>query len=85
MHGASGASMRERWSSLHARYAEECKWDAAAKDLPTEFRDSRNVVLGAQQLETRKGNDAFHADILSTFGLNTILGQHDATRLCSSS
>ena len=35
LQGASGASMRERWSSLHARYAEHCKWDAAGKDLPT--------------------------------------------------
>ena len=29
---ASGACVRERWSRLHARYAEYCKLDATAKD-----------------------------------------------------
>ena len=41
LQGASGASVRERWSGQHARYAEQCKWDATAKDLPAEFLDSR--------------------------------------------
>ena len=63
---ASGASMRERWSSLNERYAEECKWDAATKDL---------------QLVKRKGDDASHADMLSSFDLNTTQGQRDAARL----
>ena len=77
--------MRERWSILHDRYAEECKRDAAAKDLPTEFLDSRNGVLGAQQIVKRKGDDASHADMLSRFHLNTTQGQRDAARLRSSS
>ena len=85
LHGASGASVRERWSSLHTRYAEQCKWDAAAKDLPTEFLDSKNGLLGAQQLVTRLGDDACHADMLSSFDLNPGSGQRDAARLCSSS
>ena len=56
--GACGASVRERWRTLHARYAEQCKWDAAAKDMPTEFLDSKNGLLGAQQRKRRKGDDA---------------------------
>ena len=64
LQGAGGASVRERWRSLHARYAEECKWDAAARDLPTEFLDSKNGLLVAQQLLRRKGDDACHADML---------------------
>ena len=71
LQGACGASVRERWRSLHARYAEQCKWDAAAKDLPTEFLDSKNGLLGAQQLVRRKGDDACHADMLSSFDLDT--------------
>ena len=47
--------MRERWHSLHARSAEHCKWDAAAKDLPTEFLDSKNGLHGAQQLVREEG------------------------------
>ena len=58
LQGARGASVRKRWGSLHARYAEQCKWDAAAKDLPKEFLDSNNWLLGAQQLVRRKGDDA---------------------------
>ena len=54
LQGAGGVSVRERWSSLHARYAEQCKWDAAAKDLPTELLAGRNGLLGAQQLVVRK-------------------------------
>ena len=71
LQGASGGSVRERWSSLHAQYAEQCKWDAIGKDLPKEVLDSRNMysLLGAQQLETRKGDDACHAAMLSSFGL----------------
>ena len=53
LQGASGACVRERWGSLHARYAERCNWDAAAKDLPTEFLESKNGLLGAQQLVSR--------------------------------
>ena len=47
LQGPGGASVQERWSGLHARYAEQCKWDAAAKDLPTEFLASKNRLLGA--------------------------------------
>ena len=67
------------------RYPEECKWDEAAKDLPTEFRDSRNGLLRAQQLVRRKGDDTCHADMLSSFALNTTQGQCGAVRLRSSS
>ena len=77
--------MRERWRSLHERYAEQCKWDAAAKDLPTEFLDNKNGLLGAQQLVRRKGDDACHADMLSSFDLDATQGQRDAAWLCSSS
>ena len=77
--------MHERWSSLHAWYAEQCKWDAAAKDLPTEFQDNRNGMFGAQQLVTRQRNDACHADMLSSFNLNTTHWQRDAAKLRSSS
>ena len=42
--------MWERWRSLHERNAEKCKLDAVAKDMPTEIQDSRNGLLGAQQL-----------------------------------
>ena len=45
LQGAGGASVRERWRTLHARFAEQCKWDAAAKDLPTESLDSKNGLL----------------------------------------
>ena len=41
LQGASGALVRERWSNLHEWYAGLCGWDAAAKDLPTDFLDSR--------------------------------------------
>ena len=85
LQGAGGASVRERWCSLHAQYAEQCKWDAASKHLPTEFLDRRNGLLGAQQLVRRKGEDACHADMLSSFGFDTTQGQHDAARLRSSS
>ena len=74
--------MRERWRSLHARYAEQCKWDAAAKDLPTQFMDSKNRLLGAQQLVRRMGDDACH-DMLSSFDLDTTQGQRGAARLRS--
>ena len=55
------------------------------KDLPTEFLDSKNGLLGAQQLVRRKGDDACHADMLSSFDLDTNQGQRDAARLRSSS
>ena len=55
LQGASGASVQERWSSLHVRYAEQCNWDTAAKDLPTEFLDSKKGLLGAQQLLEEEG------------------------------
>ena len=84
LQGASGASVRERWSSLHARYAEQCKWNAAAKDLPTGFLDS-NGLLGAHQLVWRKGDDACSADMLSSFDLNTTQGHRAAAGLRSSS
>ena len=71
-----------RRSSLHERYTELCKWDAAVKELPKEFPDSRNGLLGAQQL-TRKRDDACHANMLSSFDLNTTQGQSDAARLHS--
>ena len=83
--GCALPSVRERWCSLHARHAEQCKWDAAAKDLPTEFLDSKNGLLGAQQLVRRKGDDACHADMLSSFDLDTTQGRRDAARLRSSS
>ena len=71
--GAGGGSVRERWRSLQARYAEQCKWDIAAKDLPTEFLDSKNglLAIGAQQLVRRKEDDACHADMLSSFDHDT--------------
>ena len=76
----------ERWRSLHARYAEQCKWDAAVKGLQTEFLDSKNGLLGAQQLvRRRKGDEACHADMLSSFDLDTTQAQRDAARLRSSS
>ena len=77
--------MRERWRSLHARYVKQCKWDAAAKDLPTEILDSKIGLLGAQQLVRRKGDDEFHTDIPSSFDLDTTQGQRDAARLRRSS
>ena len=96
LQGAVGAFMREQWRSLHARfsqhsfgemvrYAEQCKWDAAAKGPPTEFLDSENGLLGVQQLVRRKGDDACHADMLSSFDLDTTQGQRNAARLRSSS
>ena len=89
LQGAVGAFMLEQWRSLHARfsqhsfgemvrYAEQCKWDAAAKGPPTEFLDSENGLLGVQQLVRRKGDDACHADMLSSFDLSTTQGQRDA-------
>ena len=39
----------------------------------------------AQQLVKRKGDDASHADMLSSFDLNTTQGQRDAAKLSSSS
>ena len=77
--------MRARSNSLHERYKEHCKWDAAAKDLPTQFLDSGNGLLGAQQLVTRNRDDACHADMLSSFDLDTTQGQHDAATHRSSS
>ena len=71
---ASGALVWKRCSNLHEWCVELCKWDAAAKDLPTEFLDSRNGLLKAQRLVTRKGDDACHAEILSSFDLNTTQG-----------
>ena len=71
LQGAGGPTVRERWRSLHARYALQCKLDAAAKNLPTEFLDSKNGLLGAQQLVRRKGDDACHADMLSSFFVDT--------------
>ena len=85
LQGAGGASVRDRWRSLYTRYVEQCKWDAAAQDLPTEFLDSKNGLLGVQQLVRRKGDDACHADMLSSFDLDTTKGQRDAARLCASS
>ena len=38
----------------------ECGWDAATEDLPTDFLNSRQGLLRAQQLVTRKGDDACH-------------------------
>ena len=84
LQGDGGASVRERWRSLHARYTKQCKWDAGAQDLPTEFLDSKNGLLGAQQLVRRKGDDACHADMLSSFYVDTTQGQRDAARLRSS-
>ena len=85
LQGAGGAFVRERWRSLHARYAEQCKWDAAANSLSTEYLDSKNGLLGAQQLVRRKGDDACYADMLSSFDLYTTQGQRKAGRLRSSS
>ena len=45
----------------------------------------RNGLLGAQQLVRRKGDDACHADMLSSFDLDTTQGQRDAASLRSSS
>ena len=85
LQGAGGASVRERWRSFHARCTEQCKWGAAAKDLPTEILDSKNGLLGAQQLVRRRGDDACQADMLSSFDLDATQGQRDAGRLRSSS
>ena len=54
------------------------------KDLPTEFLDSKNGMLGAHQLVRRKGDDTCHADMLSSFDLDTTQGQPDAAMLRSS-
>ena len=75
LQGASGAFLRERWSSLHEPYAEQCGWDAAAKNLPTELLDSRQGLLRMQQLVTRKWDGTWHADMLSGFDLNNTQGQ----------
>ena len=77
--------VRERRNRLNARYAEQCKWDAAAKDLPTEFLDSKNGLLESQQLVRRRADDACRADMLSSFDLNNTQGQRDVARLRSSS
>ena len=77
--------MHERCRNLQAWYAEQFKWDAAARDLPTECLDSKNGLLGAQQLVRRKRDDACHAAMLSSFDLDTTQGQRDAARLRSSS
>ena len=77
--------MRERQSNLDGRYAALCGCDATAKDLPTESMDSRNRLLGAQQLVKGEGDAACHAGMLPGFDLNTTKGQRDAARLCSSS
>ena len=82
LQGAGGASVRERWSNLHERYAELCKWAAV---LPTDFLDGRNGLLGAQQLVRSRGDDACHANMLCSIDLDTNQGQHDAARLRSSS
>ena len=66
-------------------YIHTYKWDAAAKDLPTEFLDSRNGLLEALQLVTRNGDDACHGEMLSSFNQNTTQGQRDVARLRSSS
>ena len=71
LQGAGGASVRERWSNLQV--------------LPTEFLDSRNGLLGAQQLVRSKGDDACSANMLCSIDLDTNQGQHDAARLRSSS
>ena len=85
LQGAGGACVQERWRSLHARYAVQCKWGTAARDLPTEFLDSKNGLLGAQQLVRRKGDEVCHADMLSSFDLDTTQGQRAAARLRSPS
>ena len=85
LQGADSASVQERWRSLHARYAEQCKWDAAANDLPTEFLDGNKGPLGTQQLVRTKEDGACHADMLPSFDLDTTLGQRNAARLRSSS
>ena len=46
LQGAGTAPARRR--SVNARYAEQCKWDAAAKDLP-QYLDGKNGLLGSQQ------------------------------------
>ena len=58
--------------NLHAQYAEQCNWDSAAEALLTDVRDSRNGLLGAQQIVRRKGDDACHANMLSSFDTITI-------------
>ena len=65
LQGASGASVRARWSNLYQWYSELRNWEAAAKDLPTEFLDCRNGLLWAQQLVMRNGDDACHAGMPS--------------------
>ena len=42
LQGASCASVRERWRSLHERHAELYKLDAATTDLKQEFLHGRN-------------------------------------------
>ena len=64
----------------NALSSERCGSDAEAKDLPAELLDSRNRLLGAQQVVTRKRDDACHADLLSDFNLNTSREQRDAAR-----
>ena len=65
--------MRERWSNLHERYAELCRCAAAATDMPTQYLDNRNGLLGAQQLVTGQGDDACHADMLPSIELRATM------------
>ena len=47
LQGASGASVRERWSSLRKRYEEQCAWHAAAEDLPVVHQQQEGAAYGA--------------------------------------
>ena len=83
LQGATGASVRERWSHIHERRS--CA-DGPQKRrnwaLPLQFLDSRMGLLRAQQLMTKKADDSCscHSDHLSGFDLNTMPWQRGATR-----
>ena len=88
LQGRSCASMRQWRSSLHTRNADQCGWDTAAMDVPTEFLDSshepRRGLQAPDQTPKRKREDACHVNMLSGFDVNTTQWQHDIARLRSS-
>ena len=56
--GASGTSVQERSSNLHKRYTRLSGWDAAAKDLPIEFRDCWQRLPRVQQHPQEREGEA---------------------------
>ena len=69
--------------TAHRYYAGPCTLlsEGPADGVPGQ----QEWAVGAQQLMRRKGDDTYHADMLSSFDHNTTQGQRDAARLRSSS